>query len=127
MNGYSGRAIGQSPQVDGRENCLVERPLDSTEIMDIRKLLKNKNVDLGTDAKRLSMAAVHELAALNLLRKIGKVLNLGGGEELATRFNVVGHPAFEKYGLEFCLSSIDAAMRAAGPSVVKGCLESSPC
>jgi len=56
--------------------------------------------DLSAEALRLLATAVHELGAEDAGRKSRKVLNVGGGGELAAGSDAVRHPSFEEDRLQ---------------------------
>ncbi|RDY02585.1 hypothetical protein CR513_13937, partial [Mucuna pruriens] len=56
--------------------------------------------DLGAEALGLLAAAVHEVGAKDASRKSRKILDVGGGGELAAWSDAVGHPAFEEDRLQ---------------------------
>ena len=56
--------------------------------------------DLGAEAEGLVLTTVHELAPKDVFWEIKEILDVGGGGELATGGNVVGHPTLEEDGLE---------------------------
>lgn len=67
------------------------------------------------EALGLGSHVVHQLAAHDPLGETGEVLNLGGGGQLTTSSNAIGHEALIENGLQFSSRQVDSSCVGSRP------------